>query len=64
MSRTSTFRRDLIRLQTTVDIPHIGHPQIGQVLKVTGSYGDGRAATCGPDIGQVLEATGLPGSGG
>jgi hypothetical protein len=44
--------------QHTVDSPQLSHPQIKQVLKVTGFCGDG------PDIGQALKATGLPGSGG
>jgi hypothetical protein len=55
--------------QYTVDSLRIGHHQIGQVLKVTGFCGDGRAVTpkpitCGPDLGQVLKPTGLPGYGG
>jgi hypothetical protein len=47
--------------------PQIGHPHIGQVLKMTGFCGDGGAAkpiACGPDVGHVLNATDLPGSGG
>jgi hypothetical protein len=49
----------------TVDIPESGHPEIGQVLNVTGLCGDGRAPiSWGLDIGQVLKATGLSGSGG
>jgi hypothetical protein len=51
----------------TVDRPQIGHPQTGQVHKVTTFCGDGRAATPkpipgGPDIGQGLKAMGWPGS--
>jgi hypothetical protein len=42
---------------TTVASPQIGHPHIGQILKVTGKCGDGRVAiACGPDIGQLLKA--------
>jgi hypothetical protein len=51
---------------TRVYRPKVGHPQIGQVLKVKGYCGDRRAVTpiaWGPATEQVLKATGLSGSG-
>jgi hypothetical protein len=51
---------------TTTDSSQIGHPYIGQALKVRGYCGDGRAViqpNFFPDTEQVLKAAGLSGSG-
>jgi hypothetical protein len=50
-----------------VDSPQIEHPLIGQVLKVGGSSGDGRAViqpNSYPDTEQIFKAMGLSGPEG
>jgi hypothetical protein len=45
VSSAMAGRNLAFRFVCTVDSPQIGHPQIGQVFKVTGFRCDGRAAT-------------------
>jgi hypothetical protein len=57
----------LLRVATTVDSPQFGEASIGQVLKVRGFCGDGRAVIQPNSLSeaeQFLKVTDLAGNGG